>query len=303
MLPEPLPLGRRLEAHFLRRIRSLPYDTQELMVIIAADASGDEGAIRRAAANLDVPLIAAAAAAVDADLVERASWTTFRHPLIRSAAYNGASSAMRRNVHRALADATIRSEAPDRYAWHRAASASGPDERIAEELEGAAARTRDRGGYASEATFLTRAAELTPEPSERSRRMLGAAQAALTGGSRERAVRMIDEALKQEASPSALLLAQAQRLRAGCDSFALPGAAAAVHLAAARSLEVLDVRLARDTYVEALQASVISAQLTSGTSPRSGPRRIQRSAFRQRSIGDGRCHVGRLRNSTCFRVK
>jgi len=266
VLPEPLPLGRRLEAQFLRRIRSLPIEAQALMVIIAADASGDEGAIRRAAASLDLPLIAAEVA-VDADLIERTSWTTFRHPLIRAAAYNGASSALRRDVHGALAEATIRSEAPDRYAWHRAASASGPDEPIAIELEAAAARTRNRGGYASEATFLTRAAELTPEPSERSRRMLDAAQAALTAGLRERAIRLIDEALKQEPSPSPLLLARAQRLRASCDSFTLPGAAAAIHLAAARSLESLDVRLARDTYIEALQATVISAQLTSGTSP------------------------------------
>ena len=37
-------------------------ETQALMVIIAADASGDEGAIRRAAASLDLPLIAAAEA-------------------------------------------------------------------------------------------------------------------------------------------------------------------------------------------------------------------------------------------------
>jgi DNA-binding CsgD family transcriptional regulator len=266
VLSEPLPLGRRLEAHFLRRIRSLPADAQTLMVIIAADASGDEGAIRRAAARLDIPLMAAESA-VDADLMERASWTTFRHPLIRSAVYGGASSALRRNVHGALADATNRSEAPDRYAWHRAASASEPDELIAVDLEAAAARARDRGGYASEATFRTRAAELTPGPSDRSRRMLDAAQAALTAGLRERAILLIDEALKQEASPSPLLLAQAQRLRAGCDSFTLPGGAAAVHLAVARSLEDLDVRLARDTYIEALQATVISAQLTSGTSP------------------------------------
>ena len=113
LAPQPLPLGRRLEAHFLRRVRLLPAATQILLLIGAADASGDEALLHRAALALDVPADADAPA-VDAGLLDRQVWLRFRHPLVRSAVYNGASTAQRRQVHAALAAATSRGTAPDR---------------------------------------------------------------------------------------------------------------------------------------------------------------------------------------------
>jgi DNA-binding NarL/FixJ family response regulator len=132
-------------------------------------------------------------------------------------------------------------------------------------LERAAIVARERGGYGAVATYLARAAELTPEPFERSRRLLDASQAALTAGAPKRAMVLLDQARPEVMTP--LLQARAQRLRAGANLWTRPGDDAAALLAAARSFEGLDNRLALDTYTEALQAALISGQLTAGTTP------------------------------------
>ena len=77
-------------------------------------------------------------------------------------------------------------------------------------------------------------------------------------------------ALLEQAAPfleSDLSRANARRLEAALRSSSVPGDSAAVLLQAARDLERLDLRLARDTYAEALQAALLSAQLTRGTTP------------------------------------
>ena len=58
---------------------------------------------------------------------------TFRHPLMRSAAYHDAPRADRRAAHRALAR-TLPKGSPAR-AWHLARAAVGPDETVAQALE------------------------------------------------------------------------------------------------------------------------------------------------------------------------
>jgi hypothetical protein len=73
--------------------------------------------------------------------------------------------------HDAWASIAGRDGYPDQAAWHRAASTVVPDEDVAADLERSAARAERRGGYAARATFLARAAELTPDARERAVRL------------------------------------------------------------------------------------------------------------------------------------
>ena len=181
VLPDVLPISSRLEHHFLRRVRSLPTETQTLLLVVAAESSGDSGLRWRAAAALGISADAADAAE-EHDLLVAAPQVEFRHPLIRSAVYGGAAPAERRRVHAALAALIDGDREPDRQVWHRAAAAAGPDEEIALELERSRVRRRERGRYAEEAAQLTRAAELTPDPTHQAHRLLAAAQAHLVAG-------------------------------------------------------------------------------------------------------------------------
>ena len=107
---------------------------------------------------------------------------TFRHPLLRSAIYGGASNDDRRRVHRALAAATDPESDPDRRAWHLAHATEGLDDDVAEELERSAARRRTAEVLAAAARFLEKATLLTLDSARRAERALAAATVKLEAG-------------------------------------------------------------------------------------------------------------------------
>jgi AAA ATPase domain len=195
-LPGALP--GRIEDSFRRRADVLPAQTRRLLLLAAADPTGDPALVWRAAGRLGIDIQAAGPAA-EAGLAEFGARVRLRHPLVRSAAYRSAPARDRQEVHRALADTTDPEADPDRRAWHRAQAAAGPDETVAAELERSAGRAQARGGLAAAGAFLERAALLTPDPARRAGRMLAAAQAQLRAGAFSKALELLATA---EAGPS-----------------------------------------------------------------------------------------------------
>src|SRR5579864_1919449 len=237
------PVPGRVEDSFRRRVQALPDQSSRLLLVAAADPTGDPGLVWRAAGVLGIGA-EAAAPATEAGLVEFGTWVAFRHPLVRTAVYRSASPLQRQDVHRALAEVTDPGADPDRRAWHRAQAAPGPDEGVAGELERSAGRAQARGGFAAAAAFLERAALLTSEPAARTRRLLAAARAKHEAGALDAALGLL---VAVEAGP----LDGFQR--AGVDLMRgeiaveqrRSGDAGRLLVSAARRLESLDPNLAR----------------------------------------------------------
>jgi DNA-binding CsgD family transcriptional regulator len=261
-LPDSPGLSGRIEDSFRRRLAVLPAETQRLLLVAAAEPVGDPVLVWRAAGRLGIGV--GAEAETDGLLAIGAS-VTFRHPLVRSAVYRAGSPEDRQAVHRALADATDPEVDPDRRAWHLAHATPGLDEDVASELERSAGRAQARGGLAAAAAFLERAAALTPEPSRRARRALAAARAQHQAGAFDAALRLV--AIAESGPLNELQHAQVDLLH-GQVAFALsPGSdAPPLLLKAAKRLEPLDQRLARETYLEALTAVLFASRLASGAS-------------------------------------
>jgi DNA-binding CsgD family transcriptional regulator len=246
----PLRAGGRLEELFLSRVRALPQDTRTLLLVAAAEPSGDLWLTWRAAERLGINPEAALVPGAER-LLTLAPRIRFRHPLMRSAAYHASVAPERRRAHEALAAVTDGARDPDRRAWHLAEAAVGPDEQVAAELERSADRARRRGGWASDATFLERAAELTPDRGRQARRRLEAARAMHLAGEPAAAQVMLERALPDLADP--LAAGKARRLEGLiADATGDPPKTPAILLDAAAMIAPHDRRLARDTLLEAV---------------------------------------------------
>jgi DNA-binding CsgD family transcriptional regulator len=168
---EPIPLAERLTASMVGRVAELPHPAREALLVAAA------------ADNPDLPgvPVEALAPAVRLGLVTAdGAGVRFAHPLVRTTVYHAAPFARRAAAHRRLAEALT--GYPDRRAWHLAAATLDTDEHVARLLEDTAADAQRRGGPAAAVAALERAAELSPEPRERGRRLAAAASAAMQTG-------------------------------------------------------------------------------------------------------------------------
>jgi DNA-binding NarL/FixJ family response regulator len=202
---EPLPLADRLQQAFLEEAGRHPAPVRRLLLLIAADGSGRQDVLRRAAAGLGLETASLEVAELDELVTVDGPGVAFRHPLIRSAVYHGASEAERRSAHQALAAALAGEPTElERRAWHLAHAAEGPDERVAAELERSAARMMQHAGPAAAAAALGRAAELSPSDARRARRSVAAAAAWLDAGDSTSATVLLDTAETTDQSAGGL---------------------------------------------------------------------------------------------------
>ena len=206
----PLPISSHLERAFLERVRRLPPASRQLLLVAATDESGDLTTVLDAAARLGVT----AEALDDAERAElirvRGMTLELRHPLVRSAIYQGATLSRRRAAHGALAAVLIGESRADRRAWHRAAASVDPEPAVVQELEHAAHRAQARGGYDAASLALERAAALEGDERQRTRLLTAAAESAWLPGQAARAVALLRRARSQSAEPE--VRADADRL-------------------------------------------------------------------------------------------
>lgn len=257
--PDALDVPRRIEETFRRRAHGLPAPTQLLLLVAAAEPTGQVTLLWHAASRLGIAR-EAATPAQDAGLVEIDTRVRFRHPLVRSAVYQAATGNDRRRAHQALAEVTDPDADPDRRAWHRAQAALGTDEDVAAELVRSAGRAHARGGVAAAAALLEQAAALTPEPAVRAARALDAAQAKHDAAESQAATGLL--AVAAAGPLDALGRGRLKLLRAQFVFHTTRGSdGAGMLLDAARTLAPLDPQLARDTYLQALEASFHAGRL------------------------------------------
>jgi DNA-binding CsgD family transcriptional regulator len=277
LLPDVLPLSRDVERLFLERVRKLPGPTQQLLLVAAADDTGRLGTIVKAAQALGSDGSALDAAEQSGLVAVRGARLELRHPLVRSAVYQGSAWTERSAAHRALADALGADDA-DRRAWHQAAASLDPDEDVLRQLEDAAQRASVRGGHAAAARAYERAAELTTDPEARGRRLVAAAVEASTAGRNEQAVALAEQAASLSGDP----LARAENARVRgiaelqCGS---PSEGLRTFLAGAQALTHGDPEKALEMLVHAAESASLAGEPE-------GMRAVSRAASKL-SVGKG----------------
>ena len=255
-----MPLISRIEQGFVRRLEPLPGETRQLLLLAAAEPVGDVTLLRRAAELLGLeadetapaeavgpdrhrcagalpPSARALGGLPDGERAANAGTSIARwpRPPIRSSIRTGAHGIARR----------------PRRSSTRAWPASSSDRPAA---RAAAA------GIAAAAAFLARAAELTPDPAQRGRRALAAAQAKFEAGAPEAALELV--AVAEMCPLDELQSAQLALLRAQFAFVLTRGTdAPALLVDAAGRLEALDPALARQTYLEALGSVMYGGRL------------------------------------------
>ena len=201
---EPLPPTDRLRAVISSRFAALPEQARAALLLAAVADGPDLGAAARRGGGSDAQTLAPAEQ-LGLIKVDRAG-VHFSHPLVRSAIYHSAPFAQRAAAHRQLAEALH--DQPDRRAWHLAAAALPPDEQVASLLEATATQAQRRGGAAAAAAAMERAAELSPDPEDRARRLVTAASAAVPTGQADWVQDLTSRALAVTADPGLRLAAR-----------------------------------------------------------------------------------------------
>ncbi len=186
-----IPLPQRLQQVYGARIESLGPAVRAQLLRGALDGVG-AGTASGTTTNTTRYRMLEADEAADRGLLDIDPLTgdfVFRHPLVRSTVVQTATPNERRAAHAALA--RVHRDNLERRATHLAASAVDPDEEIAAALEAAADSAIRRGGALAAIAWLTRAAELSESPAERSRRLGSAAYIAGHSGQLDQAQRLV----------------------------------------------------------------------------------------------------------------
>lgn len=253
--PDPLPIGPSGQRVVDIVLGRLPTHVRTALVVVAAEPDGHLDRVLAAlGATGHGPAELEAAEAGGVVVLDR-DRVSFRHPLMRSATYHGAPAAERRAAHRALADTA--SERSTARAWHLAHAAIGPDGAVADALEVAAEATERRAAASVAGRTWELASRLSPEPSERLRRLRMAATAFAEATMHEAVERLLDraEVMVQDAPDADDPIESVRRAQLRChlpSSAGGPADPAAALRSAAASIVMSAPEVAADLLIDAI---------------------------------------------------
>jgi DNA-binding CsgD family transcriptional regulator len=190
---KPFPMPDALRDLVAERLAMLPRETQDALTLAAAVSKPTTGLI---AAVLSGDAYDRLGPAIEARVIEIGNQRLrFAHPLLAAAAYERASLAQRRKLHRTL---SILLPDLEERAHHLALTAEGPDREIAHSLEQASLRAAGRGAQDAAADLCARAQLFTPahDAAEIRRLSLREAEYALQSGDTPRARTVLERVLK-----------------------------------------------------------------------------------------------------------
>ncbi|WP_078492523.1 ATP-binding protein [Streptomyces yerevanensis] len=195
---EQIAVGPRLRRSFRARIERLSATACTALLLTAADDRSDRNTVRRAGDVLGLDS-AAWDEAMHSGLLTTGSdgRIRFRHQLMEAVVYEEAPPANRQAVHRALASVLTGENTDELRPWHLAAAVEAvgrSDEEVARLLEESAHRSWARGGCATAARALRRAAKLSPATDDAARRLALGARAAWEAGHVDVARGMLERA-------------------------------------------------------------------------------------------------------------
>ncbi|MGZ8676612.1 MAG: AAA family ATPase, partial [Solirubrobacterales bacterium] len=180
--------GAALLEAFESRLAALGPDDRAAVVVASAAVDRELAPVVGACRDLGLETSALERAETAGVLIIGERRIAFMHPLLKAVAYERTTPAERRRAHGALAGHCDL----DARAWHLAAATVGPDDEVADLLDGAARRAIARGAHSVAADALARAAGFSEDAGTRSRRLYGAALAAAIGGAYDRCAALLE---------------------------------------------------------------------------------------------------------------
>lgn len=161
-LPEPgerLPIPGDLHALIGDRLRNLPDDVREILLVASALSHPTAEAVEAALGGDDAAVAALERAAAEGEIVLDGERIQLAHPLPASILYATSSPGRRRRLHERIAAVVAN---PEERARHLALSVEGPDEDVAGALDTAADRASVRGAPDAATELSELALRLTP---------------------------------------------------------------------------------------------------------------------------------------------
>jgi DNA-binding CsgD family transcriptional regulator len=166
-------MSREVRGLYEARVQRLPEPTRRLLLLAVLDGSGDLGVLAAAGGSEGLDGLGPAERDHLILVDDRAGELRFRHPMIKSVVVEGSTHDQRRAAHLRLAE--LLADRPEQRGHHLAEAAFAPDEEVAAAVELGAHRTLQRGDVVGAISRLLRAADLSPNRSDRSRRLADAA--------------------------------------------------------------------------------------------------------------------------------